>query len=373
MAHPRFPVRLILLVCSVVLLRAGALLAGTERADVTLGKPHRIGNSIALLSAPPANDVCSAATVLTGTSFSTSLSTAGATAAPGETSPCTTVGATVWYAWTSGDQWARVTVDTFGSDFDTALAAYTGGCGSLSAVGCNDDSAEGGDGFQSAVSFLAEPNTTYYIQAGGFDGDSGNLAFHFAADELACAPIEIDGALGANNGGRAWVGASGTQVGRLNRNLLASSCATPKACDVFDLTGGRAYDAYTIPNQSGADRCVTITLTENADQTCNLQSNAYLGGFDPQSICTGYLGDPGLSTGVPPATTTFSAVVPAWQNLIVVVHTTNPGESGCGYRVTVVGDICTDALRLPAVDGPGLALLAAFLAAAGALALRRGA
>jgi hypothetical protein len=53
-----------------------------------------------------------------------------------------------------------------------------------------------------------------------------------------------------------------------------------------------------------------------------------------------YLGDPGLSTGVPPTPTNFSVTVPAGQTLIVVVHTTNPGETGCPYTVTVVGDLC---------------------------------
>jgi hypothetical protein len=78
------------------------------------------------------------------------------------------------------------------------------------------------------------------------------------------------------------------------------------------------------------------------DQTgCNLEAIAYLNAFDPSSICTNYLGDPGLSSGSPPSPTTFSAVVPAGQTLIVVVHTTNLGGTGCSYTLTVVGDLCT--------------------------------
>ena len=109
---------------------------------------------------------------------------------------------------------------------------------------------------------------------------------------------------------------------------------------IFDPTGLRAYDAYSIPNDSGSDACVSITLHEDAEEICNIQSNAYLNTFDPSNICTGYVGDPGLSTGVPPTDTNFSVVVPAGQTLIVVVHTTNPGESGCPYTLTIIGDLC---------------------------------
>ena len=84
---------------------------------------------------------------------------------------------------------------------------------------------------------------------------------------------------------------SGLQTGRLNRNGIASSCAAPKACSIFDPTGLRAYDAYQLHNDSGQDACVNITLTEAVAGTCNLQSNAYLNTYSPSNICTGYLGD----------------------------------------------------------------------------------
>jgi hypothetical protein len=109
---------------------------------------------------------------------------------------------------------------------------------------------------------------------------------------------------------------------------------------IFDPANARAFDAYQIPNQSGQDACVLINLHEASNQTCNLQSNAYLDTYVPGSICTGYLGDPGLSTGVPPTDTNFSVVVPAGHTLIVVVHTTNPGETGCPYTLTVLGNLC---------------------------------
>jgi len=76
---------------------------------------------------------------------------------------------------------------------------------------------------------------------------------------------------------------------------------------------------------------------------CNLQSNAYLNTYDPNNICTGYLGDAGFSSGSnPPTPTNFTVVVPAGQTLIVVVHTSNFGETGCAYALTVTGNLCFD-------------------------------
>lgn len=132
---------------------------------------------------------------------------------------------------------------------------------------------------------------------------------------------------------------SGVQTGRLNRNGIASSCASPKTCQIFDNTPGRAFDAYTINNDTGATACVTMTLDVQTQADCNLQLNAYLNSYDPASICTGYLADPGGSSGIPPNPVgPFCADVPADDDLILVVHTTNPGEIDCDYTITLTGD-----------------------------------
>ena len=65
-------------------------------------------------------------------------------------------------------------VDTFGSDYDTGLALYTGSCGSMTEVACNDDTG----GVTSQVILPTTAGTTYYILAGGYDSDAGNLVLH---------------------------------------------------------------------------------------------------------------------------------------------------------------------------------------------------
>jgi len=146
----------------------------------------------------------------------------------------------------------------------------------------------------------------------------------------------IDGILGS--GSPSFPGTSGTQTGRLNRNGVGSTCAAPKVCDIFLTAPGRAFDSYTIPNNTGATACVDITLDTITQAACNLQVNGYLNSFDPANICTNYLADAGVSSGTPPNATNWTANVPAGDSLVIVVHTTNPGEIGCEYDLILDGD-----------------------------------
>jgi subtilisin family serine protease len=86
---------------------------------------------------------------------------------------CVNVGKTVWYE-INLQQDRLLTANTFGSGFDTILAAYTGGddLASLESVACNDDT----DGLQSEIKFMAVAGQNYYLQVGGYGGDSGSLS-----------------------------------------------------------------------------------------------------------------------------------------------------------------------------------------------------
>jgi hypothetical protein len=292
----------------------------------------------------PTNDSCANAINIASCPFTDTKSTVGATTEAGEPAPCGAIAATVWYTLPASANRRNVTVDTCtSSPLDTVLAAYkvTGAACAFAGfinVACNDDFC--GDGFQSTIAFSADAGATYKIQAGGFAGSTGNLTINVSCADILCDDVVIHGTLGSNDPTFPGPRTSGNVVGRLNRNGISSSCSAPKSCLIFDPANNRAFDAYTIPNQSGQNVCVSVNLTETAGQTCNLQSNAYLGSFTPASICTNYLADPGLSTGVPPTPTNMSFIVPTGQSLVVVVMTTNPGETGCTYTVTVTGNLC---------------------------------
>jgi hypothetical protein len=99
---------------------------------------------------------------------------------------------TMWLQWTA-PAGGLVTMDTFGSAFDTILAVYTNqpGAGlsfnSFVQVAVNDDSV----GLQSRVSFPASEGTVYYIAVAGYDTASpngGNVQFRLG---LAAPPFII--------------------------------------------------------------------------------------------------------------------------------------------------------------------------------------
>ena len=88
---------------------------------------------------------------------------------------------TVWYTWqpTRGGQ---ANLDTFGSEFDTTLAAYTGdSLDTLNLVASNDDAST--DGFTSAIQFDAEEGQKYYLQIGGVRGKQGKLVLRHPQPE----------------------------------------------------------------------------------------------------------------------------------------------------------------------------------------------
>ena len=150
----------------------------------------------------PANDDLADAILITSLPFTDSRSTVGATREPFEPQPCAGIGSTVWYSFTPAID-TQVVADTVGSDFDTALAAYTGG---FLAAPCDDD---GGPGLLSTVSFVANAGATYYFQVGGSGGDSGSLVFNVAG-----TPSVSDSACDFNGDGKTdfavWRPSNGT-------------------------------------------------------------------------------------------------------------------------------------------------------------------
>ena len=74
---------------------------------------------------------------------------------------------TVWYKFKPAT-YGIVSLDTADSSFDTLLAVWKGTPGALTNVACDDNSDGGG---LSSLSFEADLNTTYYIEAAGKTGN----------------------------------------------------------------------------------------------------------------------------------------------------------------------------------------------------------
>jgi Ca2+-binding RTX toxin-like protein len=124
---------------------------------------------------PPVNDNFADAIVITGRHGGVTGSNVGATDESGEPSNFGASASSVWYSWTPAAN-EKVRFDTRGSDFDTALAVYTGTqVDSLTLLSFNDDFISR----QSEVGFTAVAGETYMIQVGGFGGGAGNLRLHW--------------------------------------------------------------------------------------------------------------------------------------------------------------------------------------------------
>jgi hypothetical protein len=109
-------------------------------------------------------------------------------------------GASVWWRWTAPAS-GPVTFDTFGSNFDTILAVYTGDevipdgfpfpILDLTPVASNDDA---GDGSQSQVEFEAVAGATYRIAVANFDyRERGDIVLHWLQAAAPAEPLRIEG------------------------------------------------------------------------------------------------------------------------------------------------------------------------------------
>ncbi len=120
---------------------------------------------------PPSNDDFGSAIQIEAFPFDKSENTAGATVASDDPQMADTGGqnsATVWYKFVPSLA-GRVETNSFGSDYDTVLAAFAGNRGSLSHLAANDDT----DGRQSAITFDVQAGATYYIEVAGWGVDGG--------------------------------------------------------------------------------------------------------------------------------------------------------------------------------------------------------
>ena len=125
------------------------------------------------------------------------------------------------------------------------------------------------------------------------------------------------------------------QTGRMNRDAIASTCAAPKVANPFDSSPRRYVTSAPLYNQSASDVCATITVTFDGACDVNVQPVAYLGSFNPANISENYLGDAGVSSGVPANTVTFEVTVPANDSIVVNLNDTQSPSVGVACTATI--------------------------------------
>lgn len=149
-----------------------------------------------------------------------------------------------------------------------------------------------------------------------------------------CPDITLSGAVGVGD----------ATVARLTRDLIVSSCGSPKVCPgIFgDL---EPYAIHTFRN-GPANACISVSL--RAPLTADIFCATYQGAFNPASACVNYLADPGNGTSFSDAPQNYSFNVAANAEFSIVVNSVN--HSPGSYILTVSGGDCRPVLNIGAAN-----------------------
>jgi len=196
-----------------------------------------------------------------------------------------------WYNLSGdGNTYTASTVNP-GTGYDTKIWVFEGTCGSLNCVTGNDDFS----GVQSTVTFTATTGLNYYVIVGGFSANEGNYELLISTDNNTTSAFSV------------------------------TSCSGPYTVP----SGDESYSANgvymdTIPNASGCDSVMTITLTMGSATTSAFSVSSCIGTYT-----------------VPSGDESYSANG--------VYMDTIPNASGCDSIMTItatIGNVSTSAFSV---------------------------
>ncbi len=144
------------------------------------------------------------------------------------------------------------------------------------------------------------------------------------------------------------IAVSDPDANRLVQTGVASGCGSTKPCP--GSTGASSeFHAYSF--YSGhTGTCVTVTVESPCPSTNSLLSAAYLGTYNPLSVCTGYLADSGSGAWVGHSRA-YSFNVPAKTNFWVIVQMATDNAPCADYALTISGADCRPVLEIRQTTG----------------------
>jgi phosphodiesterase/alkaline phosphatase D-like protein len=266
------------------------------------------------------NDQCSDAIALS-IGATNALNTASSTSIGDPVPSCqSNFGNGVWYNFTPPTN-GTVTVSTCGSDFDTVLQIYTGGCGALTPLtgGCDDDNGPDCQALQASVSFPGTAGTTYWILVGGYRSAGGNLQVVARMTGNAPSAPTANTATNATSGGFTanWSNASGATGYRLDVSTSNSfSSYVPGYQDlnvgnvtsqnVSGLSANTTYyyrlRAYNGTGTSGNSNVMMVTTNTSppfapaANAATNVTSGGFTANWSAVTGASGYRLDVSMSS-----------------------------------------------------------------------------
>ncbi|WP_299229296.1 T9SS type A sorting domain-containing protein, partial [uncultured Psychroserpens sp.] len=189
----------------------------------------------------------------------------------------------VWYVLAGTGDVLDVSVDTFGSEFDTKLGVFSGGCDALVCVGGDDDDS---DTLQSRVTFQSEIGVDYYIYVTGFGENSGDYTLTVGC-ELAC--LADAGTLTADAGpvdlaGNPSVEISATPDGNINIPDGFDSVFVLTTGSDLELIDANFNDAVFTVSAEGLYTIHTLVYDPNTLDPGSLPFDGSVTGFDVLDI-----------------------------------------------------------------------------------------
>lgn len=262
---------------------SGDLEAGTDPPD----DPRALGETIAVgaggvaanvdivlnVVPPPANDLCAGATPITTFPFTATIETRLATTAGDDPIPSCVVtpspksNKSVWFRITSPVA-GTVTLSTAGSSYDTVLAAYTGRCGLLASVGCDDD---GGGDLSAVLSVPVAADTPYLVAVTDFASTGGTLVFTATFDLVP--PV----ACGDEAPGRCVPG-----TGSPKTDCATEWLVQPVPPLTSNRPGSRNVPTYRVSCADGDPRCDFDGVT-GKNGTCTFNVAVCVNNADPRA------------------------------------------------------------------------------------------
>jgi hypothetical protein len=124
-----------------------------------------------------------------------------------------------------------------------------------------------------------------------------------------------------------------TQTSRLFRDGIPDTCAAPGTCGT-PIGGTYHYDLHSFHNHDVVSACVVFDINTACTGTNFIYPGAYIGGFNPASICTNNVASVG---GSPNPTANMSFTVPANTDFDIVVAEVT-ANAGCpAYSFVLTG------------------------------------
>jgi len=320
------------------------------------------------LTNPPANDICAGAIDLTVVRTNTQ-STTYATELGDATDGCgTSVSHGVWYTVTPGIN-QRVIINTAGSSFPTALSVYTNTCGSLSNILCSVPFT--GTPGVASVDFSSVSNVTYHILAGGYNGNSGNLAISVTltnppANDICAGAIDLtvvrtntqsttyatelgDAAEGC--GGSVSHGVWYTVTPGINQRVIISTAGSsfPTALSVYTNTCGSLSNILCSVPFTGTPGVASVDFSGVSNVSYHVLAGGYNGNSGTLMVTVSLLEPPSILTQP------LSQLVPLGSNVNFSVVST--GTPSLFYRWRFNGTNLSDSAHIVGSQTTNLSVL----------------